>query len=171
MVKITSWSCFPGLKNDIMTQCFLCLGQKNMVSITRWFYKWGGHTPAFHCSWKSCHFNTWNQFHTNSITQENSPKDIKKTSLHVWDREEFELQTELSLTIFNVILYFISVLWRLLRKELSNCSSWQNNLIFMKDLPKHWVSKTRMKSVYNQSFQENRFISQKQDKIFSLNFS
>ena len=41
----------------------------------------------------------------------------------------------------------------------------------MKDLPKHWVSKTRMKSVYNQSFQENTFISQKQDKTFSLNVS
>ena len=34
------WSCFPGLKNGVMTQCFLCLDQKNMVSITRWFYKW-----------------------------------------------------------------------------------------------------------------------------------
>lgn len=41
----------------------------------------------------------------------------------------------------------------------------------MKDLRKLWVSKTRMKSVYNQSFQENTFISQKQDKTFSLNVS
>lgn len=41
----------------------------------------------------------------------------------------------------------------------------------MKDLPKHWVSKTRTKSVYNRSFQENRFFSQKQDKTFSLNVS
>ena len=37
-------------------------------------------------------------------------KTIKKTSLHVWDREEFELQTELFLTVFNVILHFILVL-------------------------------------------------------------
>ena len=47
---------------------------------------------------------------TNSITQEHCPKVNKETLLHVWDREEFELQAELSLTIFNVIFYFISVL-------------------------------------------------------------
>ena len=37
-------------------------------------------------------------------------KTIKKTSLHVWDREEFELQTELFLTVFNVIFHFILAL-------------------------------------------------------------
>ena len=37
-------------------------------------------------------------------------KTIEKTSSHVWDCEEFELQTELSLTMFYVIFHFVSAL-------------------------------------------------------------
>lgn len=100
------------------------------------------------------------------LLKSTAQKTITKLCCMYWIVRSLSYKLNCLWPYFNVIFYFISVLWHLLRKELSNCSSWQNNLIFMKDLPKHWVNKTRMKSVYNQSFQENRFISQRQDKSF-----